>query len=644
MATEEQLIEALRQADAAGNTADAQRIAQMIQNQRQGASFQETAAAAEQGVNQAAQRMSPLQQLVGATGATVSGLSQGLTFGYSDELGAALGAPFAAIAEGDIRPRNIAQEYQEGLEGLRQQYAQQREQFPLAFGASELAGGLGTGAAGVGATGAARGLGAAVRAGGVGGGVAGAGYADAETLGEFAGDVALGAGAGAAGGALLGGAGAALRRFVQSPQTRAAQILTQADPEFDAALQQAKQAVAEGRPAVAADFAARRAKSVLRGAARRPSAGQDIAEQVLDTRSAGQYSRLQGAIDDAFDVQRSYAEEFDYLAQAQGALSRELYEGAFARPTPITPKLQNIMQRPVMRRTLRRAQQIADIEGDTIDPNVLEAMAGRAREGATADTRTLHYMRRALDTQIDSYRDPVTNKLTQSDISVPLSRLRGEFSDAIKETNPSFREADKVWGGIARARDALDRGVKAAAKTNERAVRASLRGVDEAERPFFELGYAQGLNEKIGRSGSDFTNLAARLRSPEQKNSIRLVLGDQRARTLIDTIDAEDQFSKTRNLISPNVGSPTAELLEGSRALGALRRGEIRGTVTGGVEDLINIARGARQEQIDEQLLRLGTAQPAQAVQSLAQTPPAVDVTAPLAAGLSPLTVQLLRE
>lgn len=59
MATEEQLIQALRQADAAGNTEDAQRIAQMIQEQRQGAGFQQIAQAAEQGVNAAAEQMRP---------------------------------------------------------------------------------------------------------------------------------------------------------------------------------------------------------------------------------------------------------------------------------------------------------------------------------------------------------------------------------------------------------------------------------------------------------------------------------------------------------------------------------------------------------------------------------------------------------
>lgn len=643
MPTEEELIEALRQADAAGNTADAEAIAQMIRDQRAGASFQETAQAAEQGVNQAAQQLSPLQQLGGATAATVSGLSQGLTFGFSDELGAAIGAPFAAIAEGDIRPGNIAQEYQEGVEGLRQQYARQREQYPLAFVPSEVTGALATSAAAIPAQ-AARGFGAAVRAGGLGGATAGGGYADAETLGEFAGDVAAGGAFGAAGGGVLNRLGAAFRPLVQSPQTRAAQILSQADPEFDSALQQAKASVAEGRPAVVADFLSRRAKSILRGAARRPSAGQDVAEQVLDTRSAGQYSRLQNAIDDAFDVQRSYVEEFDYLNQAKSAIAGELYETAFAQPTPVTPRLQSIMQRPAMQRSLARAQQIADIEGGSVDQNVISAMQGAARPGAQADTRTLFYMRRALDDQINNLRDQTTGRFRQPEVARALTGLRRDFNNALRETNQPFQQADEVWGGLERSRQALEQGVKAAGKTTERGVRDAVRRVDPNDRAFFEIGYAQGLNERIGRSGSDFTNLAARLRSPEQKNAIRVVLGDQRARNLIDTIDAEDQFSRTRNLISPNVQSPTAEVLEGRRALGALRRGEISGVLPAAIEDVANIARGARQSQIDEQLLRLGTGGPQQSVQALAQTPPALDVTAPLAAGLSPLTVQLLRE
>ena len=653
MATDEQLIEALRQADAAGNTADAQRIAQMIQEQRQGASFQETAAAAEQGVNQAAQRMSPLQQLAGATGATVSGLSQGLTFGFSDELGAALGAPVAAAIEGDIRPGNIAENYRQGLEALRQQYAQQRQQFPLAFGASEVTGGLGTGATGVGALGATRGLVPAIRAGGVGGGIAGAGYADAETLGEFAGDVAGGAALGAAGGAALSAGGSALRRagaevggLFQTPQRRAVRMLSQADPEFGAALDRAREQVAQGRPATAADFASRQAKAILRSAARRPSPGQDLAEQVLDQRSAGQYGRLQGAIDDAFDIQRSYIEEFDYLNQAKQAIAGDLYDTAFQQPTPITLKLQNVMQRPAMRRTLRNAQRIADAEGDVIDNDIFAAFAGAAREGDVADTRTLHYMRRSLDDQINALRDTTTGRFRQPEVARALGNLRRDFNEALIEENPAFREADKIWGGLERSRQAMEQGVRAAGRTNERGVRELLRRVDPQDRSFFEIGYAQGLNEKIGRSGSDFTNLAARLRSPEQQNSIRLVLGEQRARGLLDTIEAEDAFSRTRQMISPNVGSPTYELTAQDPAVSGLLN-FIQQPISGIVraaDSFVDLGRAARRSQIDEQLLNLGVGPPAQAAQTYVAPPPQFDVTAPLAAGLSPLTVQLLRE
>lgn len=621
-------------------------IAAAIQGQQ---GFGALADGAQQAVDQTAAQMGAGDLIPGRAGAAVSALSQGLTLGFGDELAAALNAPVAAALQGDVSLQNIAQQYQTGVESVRAQQERQREQFPLAYGASELVGGAATGAAGAAGLGA-RGLLGALGAGAGAGGLAGAGYADAETLGEFAGDVAGGAALGAAGGAALSGLGrlgrAALRRVTQTPQTRAAQMLADADPEFGAALRQAKEAVSEGREAVAADFASRRAKALLRSAARRPSPGQDLAEQVLDTRSAGQYSRLQGAIDDAFDVQRSYAEEFEYLNQAKQAIAGDLYETAFQQPTPLTPKLRNLMQRPAMQRSLARAQQIADIEGGQLDPNILAATQGAAREGAQADTRTLHYMRRALDDQINNLRDATTGRFRQPEVARALTNLRRDFNEALTQNNKPFERADEVWGGLERSRQAMESGVRAAGKTTERSVRFSFDKVAPQDRQFFEIGYAQGLNEKIGRSGSDFTNLAARLRSPEQQNSIRVVLGDQRARQLLDTIEAEDAFSRTRNLISPNVGSPTYELAAQdpfiSRALQAVSQPVSAGARF--ADDALRLGQAARQSAIDEQLLQLGVGSPAQAAQAFTPPPPAIDVTAPLAGGLSPLTVQLLRE
>lgn len=165
----------------------------------------------------------PTQPLAGGV---TREMLQGLTLGFSDEIGAAM-ATGMVMAGGENRPAREV--YDEILGGIRADQAQFREERPKTAMAAQLAGGLATGGAGLARTAAPKvaaiplsikqqaiqqGAKGALTGGGMGA-VAGAGFSEAETTKQLAGDTVsaalLGAGFGGAASALMPAVGSAIR-------------------------------------------------------------------------------------------------------------------------------------------------------------------------------------------------------------------------------------------------------------------------------------------------------------------------------------------------------------------------------------------------------------------------------------------------
>lgn len=148
----------------------------------------------------------------------IEGAGQGLSLGFSEEIEAALRAPFSDQSYSEIR------------DSVRQRHDQMRDEDPYAFGGGELAGGL-AGLAlpgGLAAKGVSQGLKASsnvARSAGLGaieGSIAGAGYSDGENLGEIAKDAAVGAAIGVplgAGAGLIGDVASTLAKGSKSKTT-----------------------------------------------------------------------------------------------------------------------------------------------------------------------------------------------------------------------------------------------------------------------------------------------------------------------------------------------------------------------------------------------------------------------------------------
>lgn len=142
MASKDQLLNALREADAAGDTAAAERFAGMLK----GMPANESEVVTEEGPGDASEGL----------GSIADPLAQGLSLGWADEAMApymAAAATFLPEDMGGVPGGHSFDDYMKNLEGIQEQLTMQREGFeernPITSGVAEAAGGLLTGGAGL---------------------------------------------------------------------------------------------------------------------------------------------------------------------------------------------------------------------------------------------------------------------------------------------------------------------------------------------------------------------------------------------------------------------------------------------------------------------------------------------------------------
>lgn len=589
MQTEEQLIEALKRADAAGNTEDAQTLANAIKQmraQKPEPGYRATAddlfadLGMQRGTEQPQQQTgNPVSRAIGYV--TDSTLAPGILGGA----GKAIAGTAEAIAADPVQtlvvdPLTAPSRMAAGINDANR-YAWEGR-FPEA-GQKLVEGATAAG----------------------------------ETALVFGGPIAGAAGRNVAAQGAKG--------LIPKPRQQAVERLMEADPNLATTARNAQRLQSEGIPANVADLTTRQGQSRLKGAARRDGPAQDLAQDALDPRAADQSARLTRTIEDAFGVQNDFLDTVKGISETKRELSKPLYEQAYSQPTKLTTDLVELVKRPPLQKALRDAEELAAIDGVRLQkiPGDVPAIQVRGANGATrleGDTARLHYMRRALDDQIDAFRDPTTGKLSSAPKAQALVRLRKQFNEAIREANPAFKEADSIWSEGTAAEQAMERGVKAASMRTERQVRQMMDdAVREGDQEFFELGFAQGLIEKVGGSGSDFANRTLRLLSPENQKITRTVLGNERGEALLNRLRVENLMSRTRNRISPNVGSDTAENVQQSAAhaismLGDLMSGNPARMGANALRIVGQKKLSERmvrtQQEVDEQLIRLATEDP----------------------------------
>lgn len=208
------------------------------------------------------------------------------------------------------------------------------------------------------------------------------------------------------------------------------------------------------------------AQTYARQVARRAPEAAEQADADILARGTSRIDRIKQAITDFVanplpDVRAAEAA----IEEAADDAAGPLYTRALNKPAPVDDKIDNMLNTTIGRKGLKRAYEYAESRG--VDPTSLGFTLNDMGEVVLArrpSWDTLHYIRRGLQRELDSNRDPVTRTLDLKNPDVDnASNFLKRFDKRLDALNPDYGAARAAWAQYIAPRDYLQLGLKAAA-------------------------------------------------------------------------------------------------------------------------------------------------------------------------------------
>ncbi len=527
--------------------------------------------------------MMPKTPYIGSAEA-VRSAAQGATFGFADELEAALRS--GAIS---------GQEYEQTRNRLRSQQQQFQSDYPVFGGGLEIGGALATPAAGFRALGRA---GTAVkeaitgatipqqviRGGATGaatGALAGAGTATDETGAAAGTSGVIGGALGASVPLALRGAGNVIKNILTASgigdqPAAASKMIADALKKDNLTPDEAQAVLSEmerlnvPRP-VLADIS-KNLQDLAYSAYVVPSAQKDATLRFLESRMIDQPSDIvKGLVQRAGLGKNVNGYEYlQFLAENQQAAASSKYPKAYAIAVDARD-FRKYVDRPVFQQAYEEAQKRSSVYGQSLPD--LEQI----RNAQFVPTNILHQIKIGLDRIVESNTDSITGKITAYGRDV--SNVRREFNDLIKEKNPEYAKANKEFADNERVRSSFESGQKYQMLEYKEAL-DKLKKMNDAEKEAFRLGMMADVNKRLENfKGGDFARQI--FKSDKQKSLLRYAFTDEKQyKDFVQYVDALDRQTKTSKSVIG--GSQTGERLATSESAG--RTADLaQSLVTGGL-------------------------------------------------------------
>jgi hypothetical protein len=543
---------------------------------------------------------------------------QGLTLGFSDELGGLIRGAGNVLQGGEFGPA-----YAEGRDSIRADVEDYQKRHPYLSTAAEVAGSVPTALLPVG--GAARGATLAARAmrsglaGGALGAVAGVGHGD-DTLAGRTVSGTTGAVLGAAGGAVAPAVGRGVARIAnllrggRSSGFEAAELAGRALTDDAMTPADARAALADlGPDAIIADLGPNLQRQA--GAlASVPGRGQEIVRDAILARSRGANQRIIGELNSSLGPAEIPSHIEAGIRASQRALAPE-YQAALANARAVDTRdiaflldSHAVNLRGPAQAAVRGVRQMLNVAGgDVLDPN----------------PGTLLQTRQAIDGML--------NGETDRNVVRALSDARQRIDEALTDAVPGIKAVDAKYAELARQSEALQRGqtvldsgrdAPRPVELAEEVVRGAVPRGEQVGPSAVPLRMAQGARAEIeriiGTNTNDVVALQKLIKGEGSWNRDRLasLFGPDRADRIIRVLDRERQFAETTNTVTRNSETAARQAAQREVAPATSGRGDagmIRsalnlnfGDSVARVADILRrSSAGAREAARNEELARL---------------------------------------
>ena len=203
--------------------------------------------------------------------------------------------------------------------------------------------------------------------------------------------------------------------------------------------------------------------------------------------------------------------------------------------------LQRMLNRPAMQQALNRAVKIArEEEVDPITLGINFNDAGDAISVSVPSWRTLDYIRRGLDDVINAApKDPRTMRLILDQDTRAILQTRTDFNNALRGYNQPYADALDAWAGPTRALEMIGNG-RIFLRGDGDDLIERFRALSPIDQEYFRLGVAQELKTKIEKALRS-TDPQSRLWGTEdiQNRLTEIFPNEEALQEFVRTVEAE---------------------------------------------------------------------------------------------------------
>lgn len=399
---------------------------------------------------------------------------------------------------------------------------------------------------------------------------------------------------GEVGGRVLGAVGRSL-----SPEARAANMIGGMQQRFGQTAQDLEQSLANApRGAMVLDVIPG-GTQIAAGAAARPGVEREAMRAALDARNV---SAAQESIDDIWQTlgggaRRSGAATLADLSQAQKTQAGPLYQQALSRP--IDMGRANQLLQPIVDRNPR----LFDLARDRAQAIALSETGRRFRPD---DPRYWHYLKQGADEAYQTLRNPASGQggLGPAEARAYARALHGFRLQLGRLLGPEYRQADAIWGGMARQQNALQTGFEAVTgRADDLAlgeVSQAMRRMTPGELEAMRVGALSKMSDMI-ENANTMTGRANPVRALIRNEGQRRVLstlfgGEANFNALIRRLEQRQEMFQNSVEVGIGVNSHTAD-----RLLAHASQVSRTNPTQGGIKDaLVKLLTGDAADQYDE--------------------------------------------
>lgn len=266
-----------------------------------------------------------------------------------------------------------------------------------------------------------------------------------------------------------------------------------------------------------------------------PAAGS-VASKMVEERKAGQAERILTDFQNAFKTNADAVAVADNLIATRQKSAEPLYKAAYAKDAVISGKeLDDFMKLPKFQDAYKKAQALAEYD-DIKLPDLAET-------GNVFNLQTADYVKRGLDDVLFVAKMP-TSGIGKTELS-KLGDKRKDFIGFVDSIAPAeYQQARQIYSGTTSIIDAVEQG-KNFFSLDARELKKTYDALSPAEKDGFAVGAYDAIKGRIQSGGDGVDQVRRTFGSPEKRDQIRVLIGDDAFTTLESQLAREKAIRTT---------------------------------------------------------------------------------------------------